>query len=115
MDEIAAGHYKHRISVEATEELGELIRSFNHMAADLEESRTIAQTSTQQLSAANVTLEERRRELETVLETIPSGVVNPRLHDASAPDQSRLSRSSRTNEAGKRPRYAASIAILVRS
>jgi len=75
MDEIAAGHYKHRISIEATEELGELIRSFNHMAADLEESRTIAETSTQQLSAANVTLEERRRELETVLETIPSGVV----------------------------------------
>jgi two-component system, NtrC family, nitrogen regulation sensor histidine kinase NtrY len=75
MDEIAAGHYKHRISVEATEELGELIRSFNHMAADLEESRAIAETSTQQLSAANLTLEERRRELETVLETIPSGVV----------------------------------------
>jgi two-component system nitrogen regulation sensor histidine kinase NtrY len=75
MDEIAAGHYKHRISVEATEELGELIRSFNHMAADLEESRTIAETSTRQLSQANARLEERRRELETVLETIPSGVV----------------------------------------
>ena len=75
MDEIAAGHYKFRLSVEATEELGELIRSFNHMAADLEQSRTIAESSTQQLSAANVTLEERRRELETVLETIPSGVV----------------------------------------
>ncbi len=75
MDEIAAGHYKHRLSVEATQELGELIRSFNHMAADLEESRTIAESSTSQLSAANITLEERRRELETVLETIPSGVV----------------------------------------
>jgi two-component system, NtrC family, nitrogen regulation sensor histidine kinase NtrY len=75
MDEIAAGHYKYRLSVEATQELGELIRSFNHMAADLEESRTIAESSTSQLSAANITLEERRRELETVLETIPSGVV----------------------------------------
>ncbi len=74
MDEIAAGHYKHRLSVEATQELGELIRSFNHMAADLEESRSIAESSTHQLSAANITLEERRRELETVLETIPSGV-----------------------------------------
>jgi hypothetical protein len=75
MDEIAAGHYKHRLSVEATQELGELIRSFNHMAADLEESRTIAESSTSQLSAANIALEARRRELETVLETIPSGVV----------------------------------------
>ncbi len=75
MDEIAAGHYAHRVRVETTEELGELVQSFNHMAADLEESRTLAETSTIQLSAANRTLEERRSELETVLETIPSGVV----------------------------------------
>jgi two-component system, NtrC family, nitrogen regulation sensor histidine kinase NtrY len=75
MDEIGEGHYKHRITVAATEELGELIRSFNHMAADLEESRILAETSTRQLSDANGALEERRRELETVLETIPSGVV----------------------------------------
>jgi two-component system nitrogen regulation sensor histidine kinase NtrY len=75
MDEIAAGHYAHRVRVETTEELGELVRSFNHMASDLEESRTLAETSTTQLSAANRTLEERRSELETVLETIPSGVV----------------------------------------
>jgi two-component system, NtrC family, nitrogen regulation sensor histidine kinase NtrY len=75
MDEIAAGHYAHRVRVETTEELGELVKSFNHMAADLEESRTLAETSTVQLSAANRTLEERRSELETVLETIPSGVV----------------------------------------
>ncbi|HEY0794867.1 MAG TPA: ATP-binding protein [Acidisarcina sp.] len=75
MDEISDGHYKHRITLEATEELGELIRSFNHMAADLEESRTLVETSTQQLSAANLAIEERRRELEIILETIPSGVV----------------------------------------
>ncbi|HEY0759689.1 MAG TPA: ATP-binding protein [Acidisarcina sp.] len=75
MDEIAEGHYKHRITVEATQELGELIRSFNHMAADLEESRTMVESSTQQLSAANLALEKRRRELEIILETIPSGVV----------------------------------------
>jgi len=75
MGEIAAGHYKHRIQENATEELGELIRSFNHMASDLEESRALAETSTIKLSAANLALEERRRELETVLETIPNGVV----------------------------------------
>lgn len=75
MGEIAAGHYKHRIEENATQELGELIRSFNHMASDLEESRALAETSTTKLSAANLALEERRRELETVLETIPNGVV----------------------------------------
>jgi hypothetical protein len=75
MDAVAAGHYTHRVRVAATEELGELVRSFNRMAEDLEGSRALAETSTTQLSAANRALEERRSELETVLETIPSGVV----------------------------------------
>jgi two-component system nitrogen regulation sensor histidine kinase NtrY len=75
MDAVAAGHYAHRVKVAATEELGELVRSFNRMAEDLEESRALAETSTTQLSAANRALEERRSELETVLETIPSAVV----------------------------------------
>jgi len=75
MNEIAEGQYGKRITVSATEELGELIRSFNHMAADLEQSRSLAESSATQLSAANLTLESRRRELEIILETIPSGVV----------------------------------------
>jgi two-component system, NtrC family, nitrogen regulation sensor histidine kinase NtrY len=75
MDAVAAGHYAHRVKVAASEELGELVRSFNRMAEDLEESRALAETSTTQLSAANRALEERRSELETVLETIPSAVV----------------------------------------
>jgi nitrogen fixation/metabolism regulation signal transduction histidine kinase len=75
MDEIAAGDYRQRISFSATEELGDLIASFNQMAADLEHSRAVAQTSTEQLSAANRAIDERRHELELILETIPSGVV----------------------------------------
>ncbi|MBW4043548.1 MAG: HAMP domain-containing protein [Acidobacteria bacterium] len=74
MNEIAQGHYGQRVTLATTEELGELIRSFNHMASDLEQSRMLAEQSTQQLSAANLALEERRRELERILETIPSGV-----------------------------------------
>jgi len=74
MSAIAAGDYAHRVAESATEELGELVRSFNHMAADLEGSRHAAETSNLQLSAANATLEARRRELETMLETIPNGV-----------------------------------------
>lgn len=75
MDEIAAGRYSHRVRMDAAEELGDLVNSFNRMAADLEGSRALAVSSTIQLSAANRALEERRSELETVLETIPSGVV----------------------------------------
>ena len=74
MEAIAAGDYAHRVAESATEELGELVRSFNRMAADLENSRRAVEYSTIQLSAANSALEARRSELETMLETIPNGV-----------------------------------------
>lgn len=75
MDEIGEGQYSTRVTVNATEELGELVRSFNHMAADLEESRALAESSAAQLSSANLALEARRKELETILETIPNSVI----------------------------------------
>jgi len=75
MDEIAAGKYDHRVATIATGEMGDLVRAFNNMAADLETSRQLADTSSAQLTAANQAIEERRRELETIVETIPSGVV----------------------------------------
>jgi hypothetical protein len=75
MDEIAAGKYEQRVPGVATGEMGDLVRSFNHMAADLETSRQLAQSAQAQLTAANMAIEERRRELETIVDTIPSGVV----------------------------------------
>ncbi|MBT9331175.1 HAMP domain-containing protein [Acidipila sp. 4G-K13] len=75
MNEIAQGHYDQRITVTATGEMAELTVSFNHMAADLEQSRRLADTSTRELSQANLALQARRNELETILETIPTGVV----------------------------------------
>ena len=75
MDEIADGKYDHRVSLIASGEMGDLVRAFNHMAADLEASRSLAESSSAQLTAANQSIEERRRELETILETIPGGVV----------------------------------------
>ena len=75
MDEIAAGKYNHRVTLVSAGEMGDLVRAFNHMAADLEASRHLAESSSAQLTAANLAIEERRRELETIVETIPSGVV----------------------------------------
>jgi two-component system nitrogen regulation sensor histidine kinase NtrY len=75
MDEIAAGKYEYRVAALATGEMADLIRSFNHMAADLDASRQMAVSAQAQLTAANRAVEERRRELETIVETIPSGVV----------------------------------------
>jgi two-component system, NtrC family, nitrogen regulation sensor histidine kinase NtrY len=80
MDEIAAGKYEQRVPALATGEMADLVRSFNHMAADLETSRQLAESAQAQLTAANRAVEERRRELETIVETIPSGVVT--LDDA---------------------------------
>ena len=74
MDLIASGDYGHRVEASATDELGDLVRSFNRMASDLESSRHALLESTVQLSAANAAVEARRGELETMLETIPNGV-----------------------------------------
>jgi hypothetical protein len=75
MAEIAMGKYDHRVLLTATGEMDELVKAFNRMAADLDASRQLAETSSAQLTAANQAIEERRRELETIVETIPSGVV----------------------------------------
>ena len=75
MDEIAAGKYDSRVALISSGEMGDLVHAFNHMAADLDTSRQLAETSSAQLTAANLAIEERRRELETIVETIPSGVV----------------------------------------
>jgi len=75
MDAISAGKYEQRVAEVATGEMGDLVLSFNHMASDLETSRRMAQTAQAQLTAANLAVEERRRELETIVDTIPSGVV----------------------------------------
>lgn len=74
MDQIARGDYAHRVEESATEELGELVHSFNHMVADLESSRAQLEDSAIEISRANAALEARRSELETMLETIPNGV-----------------------------------------
>jgi two-component system, NtrC family, nitrogen regulation sensor histidine kinase NtrY len=75
MDEIATGKYDHRVALVGGGEMAELVRAFNQMAADLDASRQLAESSSAQLTAANLAIEERRRELETIVETIPSGVV----------------------------------------
>jgi len=75
MGQIAAGHYAHRVDTSATEELGDLAASFNRMAEDLSSSRALLDQSNLRISAVNTALDERRREVEIMLETIPNGVV----------------------------------------
>ncbi len=66
---ISAGRLDYRVEVSAGDELGQLVASFNSMAAELESNR-------RQLQEANVNLEDRRLHMETILESIPSGVLS---------------------------------------
>ena len=75
MEAIATGDYARRVEQSATEELGDLADSFNAMAADLQSTRSAALASAAQLGELNTALERRRTELETIIETIPTGLV----------------------------------------
>lgn len=74
--EISRGNLNYRVEVPAADELGDLVRSFNQMAEELQISRRQIEASSQKLSAANVELEQRRQHIETVLESIPTGVLS---------------------------------------
>ena len=74
--EISQGHLGHRVEVSAADELGELVASFNRMAAELETSRRKIEVATQALTNSNTELEQRRRHIETILESIPTGVLS---------------------------------------
>ncbi len=76
MEEISQGHFSYRVELDTSDELGELVTSFNSMAADLESSRAQLDASGRQLEEARQAQQERRRQLEAVLENIPSGVLS---------------------------------------
>jgi PAS domain S-box-containing protein len=80
--EISLGHLGHRVEVSAADELGELVSSFNNMAGELESSRTKIDQSARALTESNTELEQRRRHIETILESIPTGVLSldPQRH-----------------------------------
>lgn len=61
-DEIARGNLRHRVDVFAEDELALLVTTFNEMSATLE--------------STSLALSERRKYIETVLETLPTGVIS---------------------------------------
>jgi len=74
--EISRGNLDYRVEVPAADELGDLVRSFNQMAEDLQTSRYQIDASSRELSAANSELDQRRQHIETILESIPTGVLS---------------------------------------
>lgn len=74
--EISRGNFDHRINVQAQDELGTLVRSFNRMTEQLGEGRRQINEFTQSLEQAIEERERRRKLMEAILENIPTGVVS---------------------------------------
>ena len=74
--EISLGNFDHRIDVQAQDELGTLVRSFNRMTEQLGEGRRQINEFTQSLEQAVEERERRRKLMEAILENIPTGVIS---------------------------------------
>ncbi len=66
---IMQGDLDSAIDIEADDEIGTLVKSFNHMTKDLKKSKN-------SLEEANVHLEQRRKYMETVLRNVSAGVIS---------------------------------------
>jgi two-component system, NtrC family, nitrogen regulation sensor histidine kinase NtrY len=74
--EVARGNLSHRVDTIADDELALLAESFNQMTAELEENRGHIEEGATALRDKNLALEERRNYIETVLESLSTGVVS---------------------------------------
>src|SRR3989454_3700674 len=75
-NEIARGNLSYRVTTFAEDELALLAHSFNQMTAQLEENRKRIEAGAGELREKNLTLEERRNYIETILESLSTGVVS---------------------------------------
>jgi nitrogen fixation/metabolism regulation signal transduction histidine kinase len=74
--EIARGNLSHRVTTIAEDELALLAHSFNQMTAQLEDNRGRIEAGSAALREKNQTLEERRNYIETILQSLSTGVVS---------------------------------------
>jgi two-component system nitrogen regulation sensor histidine kinase NtrY len=74
--EIGAGHYDHRIQLEAADEFGAMVDAFNTMAAEVASSRRRLERAGVDLERKHQEGESRRRYIEAVVERIATGVVS---------------------------------------
>jgi two-component system nitrogen regulation sensor histidine kinase NtrY len=73
---VSEGRLDVRVDVEAADEVGTLVQSFNHMLEELRLGRLKVDRSTRDLQKSNVEIEERRRYIETILDNSPTGVMS---------------------------------------
>jgi two-component system, NtrC family, nitrogen regulation sensor histidine kinase NtrY len=75
-DQISRGRLDYRVDIRAGSEIGQLVESFNRMAAELEASQSRIEASGRELADINSQLGQHTRHIETILESVPSGVLS---------------------------------------
>lgn len=75
-NEIARGNFSHRVTTVADDELALLADSFNQMTTQLEENRRSIEAGAAELQDTNLALLERRNYIETILQSLSTGVVS---------------------------------------
>jgi two-component system, NtrC family, nitrogen regulation sensor histidine kinase NtrY len=73
---VASGNLNYRVECDAFDELNDLVVSFNRMTADLQENKMRIETAQAALQQTNAMIEDRRRYMETILQTIATGVIS---------------------------------------
>ncbi|KJS29485.1 MAG: histidine kinase [Desulfatitalea sp. BRH_c12] len=72
---VAEGDLSFALDVQADDEIGSLVSSFNKMTRDLRISREQLELSAQMLREQNIEIEARRRYMEIVLKNVSAGVI----------------------------------------
>lgn len=80
-DEVAGGNLEHRVTAIADDELALLASSFNEMTRQLAENRRRIEMGAAELRDKNLALAERRDYIETILESLSTGVISVDGHD----------------------------------
>ncbi|HET9209568.1 MAG TPA: PAS domain-containing protein, partial [Thermoanaerobaculia bacterium] len=73
---ISGGDLSHRVEVEADDELGVLVSSFNRMTQELASSKDLLERSNRELTTSNQRLGAERALIAAVLENVAAGVVS---------------------------------------
>ncbi|HUP43101.1 MAG TPA: ATP-binding protein [Thermoanaerobaculia bacterium] len=74
-ERVGRGDLGHRVEVEADDELGVLVRSFNRMTAELARNREVIERSNRDLKEANAHLAEERALIAAVVDNVAAGVI----------------------------------------
>jgi two-component system nitrogen regulation sensor histidine kinase NtrY len=73
---VADGDLEHHVDVDADDELGVLVESFNRMTEEIQGNRILLETSNRELTEANERLDDERGLMSTVLRSVAAGVLS---------------------------------------